>query len=109
MSDEILGETKMKDEFLDRIKIIYQKLGKEDKFEEDIKNGVIARVNLTKHNNNTDFFLNYAALSSSIEKIGSDSYQWFVFRNGYCYKNDKLIDVKYGRTLTPSSNPIKSY
>src|SRR5574344_372168 len=83
------------------IKGLYERSKIGDRFESDLETGVIAKIDIDKHKNFS--FSDFAQLATSINIIDKKRYQYFVFKNGYYYKNGKFVEVKNGKKKTLST------
>jgi hypothetical protein len=86
----------MIDQALKKIKALYKLSGMEDKFEQDLKEGVIAKI---KSDDKRITYSKYAQAYTSSFKVNSCSYQYYVFKPGYSYKNGKLYFKDKNRSV----------
>lgn len=78
------------DLILEKIRKLYEKADLKT-FDSDLEKGIIAKIDL----DNTNYpFSSKAKLSTSAININGKRYAYFIFKNGYYYKNGNLYNGK---------------
>lgn len=96
----------MSDQMIEKLKILYQKSGMGENFDSDLAKGVVAKIEIS---NDTFHYSDYARISTSVYAVDSHKYQYFIFKPGYYYKNNKLqcTDKKGNLALKSNNNLCK--